>query len=128
MTSIDQRGAPIPAVRANTIDRLKSTHCGHSLASAAMPDHAPKVTFPRPRRDADFARYGRLRRHDPVPARRGFLSLAPTWFFHQWSQPCSLQRGLRDRRKKPSSPPPLIELGEESLGTTASRPLRRAET
>src|SRR5438105_14874179 len=30
MTSIDQRGAPIPAVRANTIDRLKSTHSGHS--------------------------------------------------------------------------------------------------
>src|SRR5262245_16595904 len=39
------RVGPIPVVRANTIDRLKSTHSGRSVPSIAMPAHAPHLPF-----------------------------------------------------------------------------------
>jgi hypothetical protein len=82
-----------------------------------MPDHASKVTFPRPRRDADLARYGRLRRHDPIRARRGVsqpradlvLSSTITTLLLA-TKACVI--GVKSRPLLP-----LIELGEEFLGT-----------
>jgi len=48
VTSIDQRGAPIPAVRGTEIERQGSTHSSRSLPPTAMPAHAPFLPFAIP--------------------------------------------------------------------------------
>src|SRR6516164_7377270 len=47
VTSIDQRGAPIPAVRGTEIERQGSTLSRRSLPSIAMPARAPQWPLPR---------------------------------------------------------------------------------